>query len=293
MARTSTTNHGLSRATDASADTFDFTLDHANLLDRLDAALRGVGASVAGGNLVNGNGNNAGKALSAQGDAYRGRVLGTTAGHDAYFIYQDNAGGTGADKYAVGYDDSADTLALTYVGGGASLGANGLYVDPNGHVLTAVGSDLGIRGRRIQSFHLSVRNNGGVIEHVFGAVGSESAALNLVGRITGATNTWTPTPQSTSPFAGGCALLSGANHALLLHTPVMSSSDHAGCVSVVYSDVGVTPIVDIWIGSVTVNGVEQVRLNFVFYLNSGAVWALNTSNIAAGKKIKIAFIGTI
>ncbi|MBM3216432.1 hypothetical protein FJZ36_16145 [Candidatus Poribacteria bacterium] len=149
MARTNTANHGFSRATDSSVDAFDFTLDHGALLDRLDAALHGIASFAAGGNLVNGAAGNAGKLLSAAGDATRGRLIGASAGQDAALIYQDNSGGTGADRYAAGYDDSANTFAVSYVGGGASLGDNGLGVDASGRPF-----GVGMLWRQVNGNHM-------------------------------------------------------------------------------------------------------------------------------------------
>lgn len=287
MARTNSSHHGFSRATDAASDTFDFTLDHANLVDRLDAALRGVGASAAGGNLVNANANNAGKILSAAGDPYRGRVLGVSPGNDAYLVYQDNAGGTGTDKYAVGYQDSGDRFVLSYVGGGQAFGNVAVYFTPNGEFLANASANLGIRNRPFQAFTLSVRNNAGTIEHIFGTPGTDNGTPNLAYQISGATNTWTATPQSTGPFANGAALLSGANEVLVLNSPPQDPGNMVGIATVEYNDTGTVLLVQYSVGWVTVNGENRFRVFLTFRTHSGAAFALNTTNIPSGKRIRV------
>lgn len=293
MARTNSSNHGFSRATDAASDTFDFTLDHATLIDRLDAALRGVGASAAGSNFINSNANNAGKILSAAGDSYRGRVIGTSSGSDAYLVYQDNAGGTGTDQYALGYQDSGDRLMLSYVGGGRAFGDVAVYLNSNGEFLSNANANLGIRNRPFQAFTVSVRNNAGVIEHVFGAAGSESALPTLAYRITGATNSWTSTPQSTSPFANGAALLSGANEYLVFNSPAMDPNVTVGVATLEYNDTGTALVVTYTVGWFLVNGDNRVRVALAFRTHSGAAFALNTTNVPAGKKIRVGVLACI
>src|SRR3990167_6593268 len=225
MARTPTTLHGINKA-GSSSDLYVMADDYTNLIDRLENAVAGLAAFAAGSNYVNANANNAGKILSAVGGSYRGRIIGVSAAGDAALIVQDNAGTTGTDKFAFGYDDSADVFQFS---AGATLG-NGPRINTSGH-LTTLSTDLGVRGGVLQVFQLAIRNNGGTIEHAITLQALSFGASNLVGRITGASSSYATLNQDWTAWTNGLSAGSsggGNNHILVLNTAAQTGGGAGG-----------------------------------------------------------------
>ena len=209
-------------------------------------------------------------------------------------------GGTANAAYPVDITGNARLTGDLYVDGGdigttsdtdlLGLATNTLTVRGEGIFTT----DLSVRSKKMQSFVLTVTNTGGTIQHRIGAAGSQGQTPTMAALVANASGTLADTPQSTSAFTNGCALLSAGNEALIFDTPTMDTSIHVGCVSVVYNDTGTDVIPEPNIANRTVNSVAQVRLELLYRnATSGAVFPLNTSNIAAGKQIRVAVFYTL
>ena len=287
MARTPTTNHGFSKA-DSSTDLFSYAEDHVNLLTRLDAALAGLASYDAGGNRVNGNAANAGKILGGH------QVIGLNAGGDATLVFQDNDGGTGVDKFALGYDDSADRFYLSQSG---SFGADGLYVDTAGDAGSVgafnVGGALEHQSARLQAFTLYLKNNSGVLQHAIGA-GSGGITGNFVEKISGAVASWNNTPflGTSTDFVAGFGI-DASNQ----YIGIFNTADQGNGVGDLR---GVAVVSEAWVGtdlqcrldvqSINVNGVTRDWLTFRVFDDLGTPWNMNTTNITTGEYLRIQFL---
>jgi hypothetical protein len=147
-----------------------------------------------------------------------------------------------------------------------------------------------------QSFVVEIANNGGTLQHIFYSDASASGP-GLYSKISGATsggytNTPTGTDASTA-FAAGAKIGSAATNILWLNTNAQLSA--ASLLSAIVefgnaADVLVQAVLE----SVDINGVTQNRLGLSFSLAStGALFALNTTNIAASHGIIVRFNGEL
>lgn len=146
-----------------------------------------------------------------------------------------------------------------------------------------------------QSFCFQIVNNGGTLQHIFYADASGGGG-GLFGHVLGATSggfTTTPTgTDASTAFAAGAKIGSVSTNVIFLNTAAQSPNNSVLNAPMVFNNTGtevrVAPIVQ----SLNINGVTQYRLAFQFTTASGN-FALNTTNIPAGKGIYIQFYGKL
>ena len=96
----------------AITDKFSYTREIQDLRTLVNKAMTGLAARDANADNYLLAAGNAGTLISSAETAPRGRVAPTTANTDSTLLFQDNNGASLTDKWALGYDDSADAFAI-------------------------------------------------------------------------------------------------------------------------------------------------------------------------------------
>jgi hypothetical protein len=135
-------------------------------------------------------------------------------------------------------------LKLAAINGGIFEDSSGNFFPGNSASASGVGSHAGegsfwsglfnagpvstVKQQQIQSFTLRVANLATVINHLIGAAGSPTTASNFVTQISGALNTYTPTPtgpDASTPFAAGGKIGSVESNTFYLNTAGQTVGD--------------------------------------------------------------------
>lgn len=159
--------------------------------------------------------------------------------------------------------------------------------------LSIVRDDVG--GYLDQSFLLGINNNAGVIQHTIYAQAGATVIGNFSSRINNATAAATNTPTGTdasTAMAGGAKIGSASTNNFWMDTAPQIAAQADLMTSVVYNDTATAVTCRAQITSININGVTQNRLVLQFY-NGATAFALNTTNITAGKSIQIQFKGRL
>jgi hypothetical protein len=148
-----------------------------------------------------------------------------------------------------------------------------------------------------QSFVFGISNNAGTLQHTIYQQSGATATGNFHSKITGASATPTNSPTgadaSTAMVAGG-KIGATSTEVFWFNTASQVAANAQLMASIIYNDTATSGLyVRPQIVQININGVDQPRLRFQFMTAAGAVFALTTANIAAGKTIQVQFLGRL
>lgn len=151
-----------------------------------------------------------------------------------------------------------------------------------------------VRNMKLQCFCLRITNTAGTIQHRISANNSSSSST-FAEKINAASGTLQNTPTGAdagTAFAFGGKRSSANTNAFIFDTGAQIVVDQLLMANIVFNDTSTAYSVLPTFDTYNVNGTSKVRLVFYFYNSTtGAALALDTVNIAAGKKIDILFMG--
>jgi hypothetical protein len=238
------------------------------------------------------------RAEGGSGTSVAGVILsagdGTTSNRNAYTQFVANE--TSSQTWNAGMVGSKDWRISDATGARVPLSiaqTDGLVTFANG--LDASTGDQRVKGYKLQAFTLRIVNTAGVIQHSIFATSTAFATT-----ITGATATLanTPTVDAATPFVSGGGLMSGATENFVFDTATAQGVEIIGVASVEFYSAGATgtaapPLPLFHLRNINVNGTTITRPAIGFYNSLSAAWNLTTANLAAGKEIRVKFLGYI
>lgn len=147
-----------------------------------------------------------------------------------------------------------------------------------------------LKDMQLQGFRLRFRNNAGTIEHCITPVGAEGGSATFDNQISGASSTFatTPTTGPSTDFTSGAGFANGATHALLFNTDAITQTDYIGEAVIASASNGISNVF-CSVATLTqdVNGTNQRWFAITFIDNTGAAYAINTTNLATGKAVEV------
>lgn len=194
---------------------------------------------------------------------------------------------------------AADVLAKLLTVDGPSSGLDADLLDGNSSAFFQPAStaltttNMNAQSQIMQAFSVEIKNNGGTIQHRFGAVSIPGTAGNLYAKLNSPSTTATTTPtgtDSSTAMAGGGKISSAATQRFIIDTTADQPSEATFNVMafLAYNDSATALQVAPILQRRNVNGVTRNRIELEFRVaSSGAARALNTTNIAAGKFIVV------
>ena len=145
-----------------------------------------------------------------------------------------------------------------------------------------------VKTQKIQSFYIILQNVSGTLKHKIQAEWIATGALgNFSDKITGAASgaNTTPTVDGSTDFTAGVGVNGSA---VVLNTAAQTSADAIGDANIKYNSTGTDLTCSIYTTSRDVNGTTRIRPEVKFYnATTGAVFNLNTTNIATSKQIVV------
>jgi len=167
--------------------------------------------------------------------------------------------------------------------------------------LTATGATLSVKGQRLQSFQVYIKNQGGssIEGALYAPGGAAFSAGNFLTQVTGvpsASQLAFPTgTDSSTAMSNGGKISSASTNVFILNTATAQvNADSAYCMSVAYNSLTSVLAVICNFTSRNVNGVTQVRPEFSVTVNgSGATYALTTANMGSNTILTLVFLGLL
>ncbi len=167
--------------------------------------------------------------------------------------------------------------------------------------LTATGATLSVKGQRLQSFLVYIKNQGGSsIQGYIVAPGAAAfSAGNFLTQVTGVPSASqlafpTGTDSSTAMSNGGKISSANTNVFILNTATAQVNADSAYCVSICSNSLTSVLAVICNFTSRNVNGVTQVRPEFNVTVNgSGNAYALTTANMGTNASLILVFLGLL
>lgn len=152
-----------------------------------------------------------------------------------------------------------------------------------------------VKGQLLQSFTLMINNTGGTIQHRIVGDNWNNVLGSFSGKITGASpsfiNTPTGTDGSTAMVAGG-KIGSASTNFFLMDTAVQTSGDLIASATIERNSSTTDIFARALFENLDINGTTRFRLAIgLFKSSDGAAFAINTTNIPAGKNIGVRFNG--
>jgi len=152
------------------------------------------------------------------------------------------------------------------------------------------------RDARLEVFCVQIRNSAGTIQHRI-VQGLSGAASTFDTRIQSPSTVYqsTPSVDSGTDFVTGVGLDAGSAQRLILDTPTAQDAVTLQRVIavVLFNSSGTLVTVEPFISNVDVDGTTQNRQGLRCWDDGGAAFAINASNIAAGKALVLALWGWI
>jgi len=154
------------------------------------------------------------------------------------------------------------------------------------------GTGLFYKNHKLQVFLFAIKNDGGTLKHAFFVNGNLGTAAALIDKINGASGTLTASPtgsDASTAMANGGKISSADTSRFILDTgAITDQASSTGIVGVVTTDTGTAVAVELQVENIDVNGTARNRIILRFKnQTSGAVFNLNTTNIASGKIILV------
>jgi hypothetical protein len=156
--------------------------------------------------------------------------------------------------------------------------------------------DLELNGAQIQSFQVSIRNNGGTIQHAVSTDGVSATVGNYAAKVNGASAAFNATPQVAAGvgFTAGGGVDAASTNNFVLDVAAQTVGDEVFIAHIVYDDTTTALVIDPSVRSINVNGVTRNRIHFlVRNATTGAAYALTNPNIPVGNQLSIRFMGFI
>jgi hypothetical protein len=179
---------------------------------------------------------------------------------------------------------STNTIAETTGGSGVTI--DGVVVKDTG-VAT---DDIILAGTKLLSVRFSIQNSSGTLVHYAYNVSNQAVNVgSYTGGINGLSATITTTPTGTdgsTDFATGAKVGSATTSYIWFDTGAVGNTCYFGGYIVENRASPSAPLnADFNAQNLNINGTTRVRLVINHKLDTGAVFAINTTNIASGKLI--------
>jgi len=179
---------------------------------------------------------------------------------------------------------STNTIAETTGGSGVTI--DGVVVKDTG-VAT---DDIILAGTKLLSVRFSIQNSSGTLVHYAYNVSNQAVNVgSYTGGINGLSATITTTPtgtDSSTDFATGAKVGSATTSYIWFDTGAVGNTCYFGGYIVENRASPSAPLnADFNAQNLNINGTTRVRLVINHKLDTGAVFAINTTNIASGKLI--------
>jgi hypothetical protein len=159
-----------------------------------------------------------------------------------------------------------------------------------------VTTDLSLASQVLNCFSVQFNNAGGTLRHRmgFGQVAGTTAS-NFIDRISGASTGYTNTEtgaDADNDFSAGMKVSTNQTYALVFNTAAQTTANGLAIAVIQKNDTGTALSVGVDHESHDINGTTRNRMLW-YYTNatSGAVFALNTTNIEVGKGFVTRFYG--
>ena len=149
------------------------------------------------------------------------------------------------------------------------------------------------QGARFQNFGVGVKNDSGTLKHRIVAAGLTGGAAIYDSKITGPSTVWNATPSvdGSTDFVAGAGL---EGDDIILDTAAQSGIGYIRIMALLNFNKTtelITP--DAFLRTIDVAGYTIQRLGIRFRNSSGAIWDVDTTNIASGEEIQVQIFGFI